>query len=718
MKRRILCFFLAAVLLAAVLPLSVSAYGHLATNPLPDGLYKSWKQTDERWKDLVIGRDPWVDAAGNRHEDETVGHAGCLITSMAILTRAYGLTLTGGKEITPGTLAVAMYDGGSCKYLTEAGGARYETAFNTLIPGVKFAAFEQPGNYATRIGQLLSNGEKEYIIVIGVNGNRHYVAADYVKDGKVYICDPGYNRTSLSEYNPSCLLVFTVDEQYVDPGERPAESTLWVVTDADGVRVRTGPGLNYDRLFVYGKGTQFEVFETTAADGYLWARTPDGWCALRTLDGGDVFCVPANPTETYPVTYHTNGGTGGPDAQSKIAGTDLRLSDVIPTKTGYRFLGWSPDPSAVSAEYVPGGWYRQDASLVLYAVWMAESDIFGFGIDVSEYQGTVNWNAVAADGISFVILRAGTSRGKDAKFEENYLGAKAAGLHVGSYFYSYALTDAEAERDAELFREWLAEKEFDMPVYLDLETNEQALLSSERLVQLALHFQHVMADTGLLCGVYSSESWFRTRLDSDRLGGREALWVAKWTDSGTLSQNMSEAYGLYQYSETGRVAGIDTTVDLDICYIDYPALLAGEWQGGPEKLPLKAGSGLQVQEDVIFGGKPGMTVQEWAALFDGDVTFRNADGTLMEANEVVITGCALDYGNRKYPIGVRGDVTGDGIVDSMDYLLVKRYVLGTYALEGACYYAGCLSSQNIDATDYALLKRYVLGTFDLYETAE
>lgn len=716
MKRRIICFFLAVATLAAVLPLSVSAYGHMATNPLPEGIYKSWKQTDERWKDLVIGKDGWTDSAGVWHEDETMGHAGCLITSMAILTRAYGLTLIGGQEITPATLAIAMYDGGSCKYLTEGGAARVGTAFNALIPGVKFCSDEQSDDYVARIRQLLSNSDKEYIIIIGVNGNKHYVAADYVKDGNVYICDPGYNRTQLSEYTPSRLLVFSVDEQYVDPSGPPAESTIWVVTEATGVRVRTGPGLEYERLFVYPQGTKIEVFETAEADDYLWGRTPDGWCALRMLNGEEIYCEPANPTETYSVTYHTNGGDGGPEAQIKTAGTDLQLSTVVPTKEGYRFLGWSPDPSAVSADYVPGGWYRKDAHLALYAVWMPESDIFGFGIDVSAYQGNVDWNAVAGDGISFVILRAGTSNGKDEKFEENYRGAKAAGLHVGSYFFSYALTDAEAERDAAMFREWLAGKTFDMPVYLDLETEEQAQLSPERLVQLALHFQKAMEDTGLLCGVYSSASWFEKQLDRDRLGGREALWVAKWTASGTPSQNMSEKYGMYQYSETGRVAGINTTVDLDICYIDYPTLLAGPWQGDKEDPRLKPDSGLQVQEGVIFGGRPGMTVPEWSALFDEEVTFRHADGTLMEADETVVTGCAVDCGNRRYPIGVRGDVTGDGSVDALDYMLVKRYVLNTYNLEGAFYYAGCLSSQTLGALDYALLKRHVLGTFNLYGT--
>ena len=148
------------MLLAGLVPLHALAFGHSATTPLPDGLYKSWKQTDERWRDLVIGKDPWTDGAGNRHEEETMGHAGCLITSMAILSRAYGLTLKDGTEITPLTLGNAMYDNGSCKYLNERGGTKYATAFDALIPGVRFADFEQPGNPTDRIAKLLSDAGK------------------------------------------------------------------------------------------------------------------------------------------------------------------------------------------------------------------------------------------------------------------------------------------------------------------------------------------------------------------------------------------------------------------------------------------------------------------------------------------------------------------------------------------------------------------------------
>ena len=703
------------MLLAGLVPLHALAFGHSATTPLPDGLYKSWKQTDERWRDLVIGKDPWTDGAGNRHEEETMGHAGCLITSMAILSRAYGLTLKDGTEITPLTLGNAMYDNGSCKYLNERGGTKYATAFDALIPGVRFADFEQPGNPTDRIAKLLSDAGKEYIIVAGVNGGGHYVAVDYAENGKVHICDPGYNRTLLSEYSVYCLLVYTVDEQYVDPGaSAPPATSLWVVTEPAGVRVRTAPSVDAEKLFSYAKGTQIEVLETVEADGYLWGRHAAGWSALRMLNGEEVYCVPVPTGEQFTVTYHTNGGTGGPASQQKAVGTDLRLSSDVPTKKGYRFLGWSTDPSAISAEYVPGGWYRTDASAALYAVWMPESDLFGFGIDVSAHQGTVDWEKVASDGIRFVILRAGTSRGKDERFEENYRGAKAAGLHIGSYFYSYALTEADMQKDAESFRSYLAGKTFDMPVYLDLETEEQAKLSSEKLVQMALRFQATLEDAGLFCGVYSSSSWFQTKLDGDRLGGRDYLWGAQWTASGTLSQNRSREFGLYQYSETGRVNGISTTVDLDVCYLDYPTLLANTAANRPADPVPTPESGLNVREGIVFGGKIGMTAQEWSALFVGSVKFRHADGTLMEPEEVVCTGCEVEYEGRSFPVGVRGDVSGDGKTDSTDYLLVKRNLLGTYTLEGSAYYACCLSGEEVTAVDYLLLKRHVLGTLNLY----
>lgn len=717
MKKRLFGILLSVALLCSVLPFSALAYSHTATKPLPSGLYKTWKQTDPRWSNQIIGIDPWTDSMGVRHDEETVGHAGCLISAMAILARAYDLTLTDGTEITPGTLSKAMYDNGSCQYLSYTGAARYDRAFSALIPGISFIGYQEPANPAAKIESLLSDADTEYLIIAGVKKSTHFVAVDYVEDGTVYICDPGYSRTTMADYTISCLLVYSVDEQYVDTGVTLPGEIMWRVIEPDGVRVRDGAGLQYNRIGAYPYGTTFSVSEKAEADGILWGKTADGWCALKMLDDSEIYCEEVQVGTQYSVSYHTNGGSQAPATQYKNADEPLTLSAEVPTKEGYLFLGWSADPSALSADYVAGGVYTEDAAIVLYAVWMAKADIFGYGIDVSSHQGAVDWQAVAQDGIDFVILRAGTSYGKDTRFEENYLGAKAAGLHVGSYIYSYAVTMTEMLEDAAKFTEWLDGKQFDMPVFLDLETKEQARLSKEQLTYMATSFQAVLERAGYYCGVYSSESWYYDFLDPELLGGREHLWVAKWSKSGLLSQNMSVNYSLYQYSETGRVAGINGAVDLDVCYVDFPTMLQSSVVPPPQPpkdvLPLE-GSGLQIRDSILTGGKPGGKVADWKALFDGEVLFLDANGKEMTDGQIVATGCSVSCGTKLYTVAVLGDLDGDGKVGPRDYFLLKLGVQMTAELTEVQACAGCLTGGTQPTVrDYWLLKSYVLGLSNL-----
>lgn len=96
------------------------------------------------------------------------------------------------------------------------------------------------------------------------------------------------------------------------------------------------------------------------------------------------------------------------------------------------------------------------------------------GIDVSKWQGDIDFNKVKASGIDFAIIRAGYSiGGKDEWFEENYRKAKAAGLHVGAYWYSYASSAGDAVKEAQSFATVLSGKHFDYPVYFDIEEKSQ-----------------------------------------------------------------------------------------------------------------------------------------------------------------------------------------------------------------------------------------------------
>ncbi len=712
MKKRVLTFFLSVVLVCACIPFSAFAFGHSDTTPLPEGIYKSWKQYDPRWNDVKIGVDPWTDSAGIRHENETIGHAGCLISSMAILARAYGLTLPDGTPIDPGTLGTALYDNGSLKYLKDGGAARYETCFDEMIPGISFYKFMQPGDYVSAIRELLSHPEEEYVIIAAVNGASHYVAVDCVADGDVAICDTGYPKTLLSEYTLYGLLVYRVDESYVNPGITTPQLPVWQVQEPIGIKIRQGAGLTYERIGAYSVGTRIEVMETTEADGYLWGKTVDGWCALRALDGSSEFCICLTPMQ-FQVVYNLAGGENGPETQYKTQGESLVLSDVIPTKEGYRFLGWSEDPSAVSAYYAPGATYSEERALVLHAVWMAESDIFAMGIDASSYQGTVDWQAVADSGIKFVILRAGTSKGMDTTFEDNYAGAKAAGLWVGCYIYSYALTREEMLSDARMMAGWISGKEFEMPVYLDVETKDQAALPEGELLSLVQTFRSYLTNLGYFCGLYTSYNWYDWFLGMDCLP-KECLWVAKWTLSGTLSQNMSEHFALYQYSESGSVPGIEGAVDLNVCYMDLPTIIREAAQERPTEVSPLPDSGLTESEGILRGGMVGMTVGDWAQLFDGPITVLDFHGEALPGDALMCTGYTLHYGNKTAGVAVTGDVNGDGRLNTADYVLLKRFVMGSYTLTPESWYAACIRGDKPNTADYVLIKRHVMGTYSIY----
>ncbi len=713
MKKRIFAFFLSVILLFAALPYTAFAYGHDATNPLPAGEYKSWSQEDPRWKDVKIGVDPWTDSQGNRHENETIGHAGCLISSMAILARAYGLTLADGTAINPGTLGTAMYDDGSCKYLNYKGATKYQTAFDTLIPGISYYTNLFPSNPTATIRDLLSDPDKEYIIIAAVNNGGHYVAIDCVVGNDVAICDTGYPKTKLSQYTVLCLLVYTVDAKYIAPPAQPTEGTLWRVIESSGIKIRNGPGLSYDRVGAYKANAEIVVTETKEADGYLWGKTESGWSALRALDGSEDFCECLTVVK-YPINYHLAGGTGGPASQEKIEGEPLTLSDVVPQKEGHVFLGWSADPSAISATYAPGGVYAADEPLELYAVWMEETKIYAYGIDVSAHQGTIDWQAVADSGVRYVILRAGTSKGKDIAFEENYAGAKAAGLLVGSYFFTYAVTEEEMLADAKLFEEWLQGKEFELPVYVDVETAEQSLLPAGELTRLAGLFRSYILNAGYYCGVYASYNWFDWFLDKEALGGSESLWMAKWSPSGMLTQNLSGVCGMYQYSETGTVPGISVTVDLNVCYVDLPAIVAAYYESIKPTITPLPDSGLILQEGILRGGREKMTVLEWKKLFEEEVIFTDGMGNILSDDQWVCTGYTVQNKDLSYVIAVKGDLDGDGKVTAMDYRMLKQYVLGKYRLTPEAYYAAMVTGDRITSLDYAVVKRHVLKTYSIY----
>ena len=203
------------------------------------------------------------------------------------------------------------------------------------------------------------------------------------------------------------------------------------------------------------------------------------------------------------------------------------------------------------------------------------------GIDVSVHNGKIDWQKVKNAGIDFAILRAGYGRlasQKDEKFEQNYSSAKAAGIPIGAYWYSYAMSEDEARLEADVFLSIIKGKQFEFPVYYDVEEQKQFALGKEKVSAIMRAFLERVEASGYFVGLYGSASSLNTHT-SDDIKSRYTIWLAHWVNQTSYGG----AYGIWQHSEKGRVDGINGNVDLDIGYKDFPTIIKGKGLNGWDK---------------------------------------------------------------------------------------------------------------------------------------
>lgn len=203
------------------------------------------------------------------------------------------------------------------------------------------------------------------------------------------------------------------------------------------------------------------------------------------------------------------------------------------------------------------------------------------GIDVSKHNGNIDWQKVKASGIDFAIIRAGYGKlisQKDQKFEDNYAGCKAHGIPCGAYWYSYALTPAEAVAEALTFMKAIEGKKFEYPVWLDIEEKSQFNTGKKNVSSIIRAFCNEMEKSGFWVGVYASRSAVESYIDAETQK-RYALWIAEWGNK----LNYAGEVGLWQCSDKGKIPGICGAVDLDISYVDYPSAIKRAGKNGYKK---------------------------------------------------------------------------------------------------------------------------------------
>lgn len=198
------------------------------------------------------------------------------------------------------------------------------------------------------------------------------------------------------------------------------------------------------------------------------------------------------------------------------------------------------------------------------------------GIDVSSYQEEIDFAAVKDSGYDFVILRAGTGTGKDDNFDMYYSQATEAGLDVGCYLYSYATTVEEAKVEAETLLRTIKGKTFSYPVFYDFE--DAQLLSYDRIetnTGMINAFCQIIKQNGYYPGVYTSSSIHKDFMDNTVIDAKWDMWIANYGDYSGDSDyyKFSNSFSMWQYTDKGKVTGVFTDVDVNLCFVDYPEII-------------------------------------------------------------------------------------------------------------------------------------------------
>ncbi len=191
------------------------------------------------------------------------------------------------------------------------------------------------------------------------------------------------------------------------------------------------------------------------------------------------------------------------------------------------------------------------------------------GIDVSKWQGNINWAAVKASGVDFAIIRLGY-RGsqtgvlvEDPTFRKNIQGATAAGLRVGVYFFTQAVTEAEAVEEASMCLQLCSGYNLAFPIFIDTEDGARAQgLDRGTRTAICNAFCQTIANGGRRAGVYASTYWFNNMLNAGSLGGY-TIWVAQYA----AACQYGGKYHMWQYSSKGTVSGVNGACDMNISYM-------------------------------------------------------------------------------------------------------------------------------------------------------
>ena len=432
------------------------------------------------------------------------------------------------------------------------------------------------------------------------------------------------------------------------------------------------------------------------------AKYPD------TLDVGEGFSVTGIISSNYNITrivigaYKANGTKGfeyiaTPNAKSfDINSVDYSLPFSRLAAGSYTYKITASDTESSNVVLLNKSFTVGSSSVPTGNLTKVNWDV----IDISYWNSDSisSWSKIASD-IDAIILRLGFAYTASKKMEEDdsfadyYAAAKKYNIPVGVYYFGAATTAREASREADFVISLLKKYncKLEMPVYYDLETEDQVDLTQAECTEVARTFCDKLKAAGYFVGIYCNKYFARDELYASRLSDYH-FWIAEYNSSCTYNG----AYGMWQYTETGRVSGIDRVCDKNYCYYDYPSYIKANGLNGFSKpsvtkpqFSFKTGANLSLNEAskrIYLRKEPGLTQAQFISNYVSykDVTVKmtalTSAGTVKTGSTVSAEGNGKSFG--PYTVCLIGDINADSKINSADALLILRHAVGLTTLSG------------------------------------
>lgn len=433
-------------------------------------------------------------------------------------------------------------------------------------------------------------------------------------------CDKGYPKSEAHVYDSDgkCTLCGHVKEKVKEtvPEKTTHEHKFKYTSKNNGTHIRTCQADGCDGSFEEIESCSIEGGKCTKC-GYVKSDDDDHVHKYKytSRDNGkhDAVCDCGVTVKKEPCDYNSDGvckycgykkeststAEYSDDAQlydaSKNAlyvkeGDSYRLAKYSDYKSGsfstyyrkaeaYLYTGWQTidgkryyyrsDNSFVTGDQIIGGVTYHFAS-----DGVLSTNSGTLGIDVSKYQPNINWSSVKASGINYVIVRCGyrgSSTGvliEDPYFKSHIKGAKSVGLKVGVYFFTTALTEAEAVEEASMCAYLCSSYGIDYPVFMDCEPSGRPGyngMSASQRTEVIKAFCNTIKSAGYTPGVYANKTWLSEKMNVGALSGCR-IWLAQYNSAGPT---YSGRYDLWQYTSKGTVNGIKGYVDMNQSYLGY-----------------------------------------------------------------------------------------------------------------------------------------------------